>query len=179
MGFGTIIAGVYFVTVLVVSGYVITDTVNRLSSSSYESVLTAASIQLKKVGSSANITGVSLGGGGGAIYVNLTNTGEVKIVSADFQYIDIILTYTDSSSITQTHWCYYDSSDPSQDRWSLNSTFSPNPFPGLVDPQDWDPAKTLSITIVLAQSEYFMPGSVGYLKVILPGGSSIADTFTG
>ena len=179
MGFGTIIAGVYFVTVLVVSGYVITDTVNRLSSSSYESVLTAASIQLNKLGSAANITGVSLGGGGGAIYVNLTNTGEVKIVSADFQYIDIILTYTDSSSITQTHWCYYDSNDPSLDRWSLNSTFSPNPFPSVVDPQDWNPAKTLSITIELAQSQYLMPGSVGYLKVILPGGSSTADTFTG
>ena len=179
MGFGTIIAGVYFVAVLIVSGYVVTDTVNRLSSSSYESVLTAASIQLNKVGSSANITGISVADEGAVIYANLTNTGEVKIVKGDFQQIDIILTYTDNSSITQTHWCYYDSNDPSQNRWSLNSAFLPNPFPGVVDPQDWDPAKTLSITIQLAQSQYLMPGSIGYLKVVLPGGSSTADTFAG
>ena len=56
MGFGTIIAGVYFLAVLIVSGYVITDTVNRMSETSYESVLTAAKIQFNKLDSSASIT---------------------------------------------------------------------------------------------------------------------------
>jgi hypothetical protein len=180
MGFGTIIAGIYFVAVLIVSGYVVTDTVNRMSNTSYESVLTASSIELEKLRSSASISGILIGDEHGEIYVNITNTGEVRIVSADFLQIDIILTYTDNSTrLTQTHWCYYDSNDPSQYRWLLNSTFSPNPFPAMVNPLDWDPSKTLSITIELAEPHHIMPGSVGYLKVVLPEGSSTAQTFTG
>lgn len=180
MGFGTIIAGIYFVAVLIVSGYVVTDTVNRMSNTSYDSVLTASSIQLEKLRSSLSVSGVRVAGGDAAIYVNLTNTGDAKIVSSDFPQIDVILTYTDNSTrITQTVWCYYGSTDLFQDRWLLNSTISPNPFPAVVNPLDWDPSKTLSITIDLAQPHQITPGSIAYLKVILPGGSSTARTFTG
>jgi len=184
MGFDTIIAGIYFVAVLIVSGYVITDTVNRMSDMSYESVLTAATMQLNKIGSSATITKIDarVGDEGGVVYVNLLNTGQVKISSADFPKMDILLTYTDSDTgIAQTHWCYYSSDGPLQNPscdWAKNSTISPNPSPSLVDPLNWDPSTTLSITIQLAQSQYVMPGSAGYLKVVLPGGSSTAGNFT-
>jgi archaellum component FlaF (FlaF/FlaG flagellin family) len=182
MGFGTIIAGVYFVAVLIVSGYVITDTVNRMSHMSYESVLTAGTIQYSKLDSSARITGINYSDDGSRIYVNLLNTGELKIVSGDLPKIDILLTYTytdigTNSQITQTHWCYYGSNIPSEDQWSKNSTIQPNPSPAIIDPLDWDPSKTLSITIVLAPSQYITPGSNVYLKVILPGGASTAETF--
>jgi len=184
MGFDTIIAGIYFVAVLIVSGYVITDTVNRMSDMSYESVLTAATMQLNKIGSSASITKIDarVGNEGGVVYVNLLNTGQLKISSADFPKMDILLTYTDSDiGITQTHWCYYSSDGPLQNPscdWAKNSTISPNPSPSLVDPLNWDPSTTLSITIQLAQSQYVMLGSAGYLKVVLPGGSSTAGNFT-
>lgn len=179
MGFGTIIAGIYFVAVLIVSGYVVTDTVNHMSNTAYDSVLTASSMQLEKVRSSATISGIIVGETHIVIYANLTNNGEVRIVSGEFAQIDIILTYEDSTGSTQTHWCFYNSSDTSQDRWFLNATIHPNPFPSIVNPQDWDPSKTLSITIVLGQPSQIMPGSIGYLKVVLPEGSSTAQTFTG
>ena len=180
MGFGTIIAGIYFVAVLIVSGYVVTDTVSRMSNTSYESVVSASSIQLAQLRSSASITGILVGSGADEIYVNLTNTGNLKIVSSDFPQIDVILTYTDNSTgLTQTHWCYYGSNDITQDRWSLNSAIHPNPFPAVVNPLDWDPSKTLSITIELAQPSVIMSGSTGYLKIVLPQGSSTAQTFEG
>ena len=180
MGFGTIIAGIYFVAVLIVSGYVVADTVNRMSATSYQSVLNAESVQLVKVRSSAIISGILVGGDSDELYVNLTNNGEVKIVNAEFPQIDFILTYTDNSTgITQTHWCYYDSNNQTQERWFLNYTINPNPFPAVVDPLDWDPSKTMSVTIELAQPHHIMPGSIGYVKVVLPEGSFAAQAFTG
>ena len=188
MGFGTIIAGVYFIAVLIVSGYVITDTVNRMSKLSYESVLTASNIQLNKLESSASITKIDArveANGSGVIYVDLLNTGNVKILSSDFSKIDVLLTYTYTDTTTdtqtkQTQWCYYDSNTPSQDQWTTNSTISPNPSPGVVDPSNWDPAETLAVVIALplTQPLSISSGSDGYLKVVLPGGSAAAETFS-
>ena len=181
MGFGTIIAGVYFLAVLIVSGYVITDTVNRMSETSYESVLTAGNIQMNRLGSSASITEFSIsppsGSDGGVINVNLLNTGEVKIVAEDFSKIDILLTYTDTVDETQTYWCSYqadgyDANTPTQVQWWTNG----NPSPAVVDPSNWDPSKTLSITITLPSSQPIVSGSDVYLKVVLPGGSSTTES---
>ena len=181
MGFGTIIAGIYFVTILIVSGYAIADTINRMSMLSYQEVVSASSIQLAKLRSSAYVSGLLVGGDHAELYVNLTNNGEVTIVQSDFKQIDVILTYTDNATgNTQSHWCYFDG-DASQDRWILNSTVNPNPFPAVIDPLDWNPSKTLSITIVLASPSEISdsPNSAGYLKVVLPGGFSTAETFHG
>ena len=180
MGFGTIIAGIYFVAVLIVSGYVVTDTVNRISSTSYQSVLTASNIQLEKVKSSATISGIMVAGNHQEVYVNLTNNGAVRLDSEDFARIDVIQTYTaNSTGLTQTYWSFYNSNAPSQNRWALNSTIYPNPFPAVVNPLDWDPSKTLSITIDLAQGQLIRSQTFGYLKVVLPEGSYTAQTFEG
>ena len=170
MGFATIIAGVYFVAVLIVCGYVVTDTVNRMSAVSYNSVLTATSIQFNRLGSSASITGLSVSPDGEEISVSLLNTGEVKIDNAEFSKIDVLLTYTDNGTgVTETHWCPYGSTQQDQTcYWSNNG----NPSPAVVDPQDWNPSKTLSITIQLANPQQIAPDSAVYLKVVLPGGSS-------
>jgi archaellum component FlaF (FlaF/FlaG flagellin family) len=181
MGFGTIIAGIFFVVVLIASCYVYADSVTRLSQSSLESIQGATSIQLEKLRSSADIVSIVPSPDRTMVYVNITNTGELKITRNEFQYIDILITYTDDATgVTQTYWCYFVSSPvlyaPTQVRWLwwLNST---NPVPAIINPLDWDPSKTLSITIELAYSQQIRSGTNGYLRVTLPEGSSCAQTF--
>lgn len=180
MGFGTIVAGIYFVAVLIMSCYVYANSVNQLSNASIQSIEGATSIQLERLRSSAQITNITLSSDGSELFVNVTNTGDVTVPSTDFQQIDIFVTYTDNSSgVTNTTWCYYRSFNPAQDRWALNSTIFPNPSPAMVDPLNWDPSKILSITIQLAAPHHVRPGSPGYLKIVLPQGSSTAESFLG
>jgi len=180
VGFGTIVAGIYFVAVLVVSLYVYANSVTQLSNASLQSIEGATSIQLDRLRSSANINNITVSPDDSEIFVNVTNTGDLKISSTEFQSIDVFVTYTNNATgVTQTYWCYYQSSDLTQNRWSLNSAVSPNPFPATIDPLDWDPAKTLSITIQLATPNHIRPGTAGYLKIVLPQGSSASQLFQG
>ena len=180
MSYGTMIAGIYFVAILLVSCYVYADSVTRMSDISVQSIQKASSIQIEKLKSSAYIGSIQLTSDHTKLYVNVTNTGDFKIVRNDLQYIDLLITFTDNATgITQSYYCYYNFANPTKERWILNSTIIPNPFPAIINPLDWDPSKTLSITIQLAGSHQIRAGTTGYLKVILPRGSSTAQTFTG
>jgi len=180
MGFATIVAGIYLVAVLIVSFYVCANSVNQLSTASIQSIQGATSIQIQRLESSAQISQVAVSPDESKLFVNVTNNGDMKVPNSAFQEIDVFVTYTDNSTgMTQTYWCYYNSANPAQDRWALNSTITPNPFPATVDPYNWDPSKTLSITIQLAVPHHIQPGTTVYLKIILPEGSSTADSFTG
>jgi archaellum component FlaF (FlaF/FlaG flagellin family) len=178
MGYGTIIAGIYCVAILLVSFYVFADSVNRLSATSWKSLESAANMNMERLRSAVSITSVAVAGNWTRLYVNLTNIGEVKIDRSEFPEIDLLLTYTDNATGTvQTYWCYYDSIDSGTYRWTLNNTISPNPSPSIVNPLDWDPSETLAITIYLPLSNHFMINASGYLKVILPQGSSDGKVF--
>jgi archaellum component FlaF (FlaF/FlaG flagellin family) len=181
MGFGTVVAGIYFVAILLVSCYVYADLVTRTSSISFRSIESASSIQMEKLRSSANIGSILLASDHTKVYANITNTGEIKIVNASLQYIDILITYTDNrTGVTQSYWCYYDPHNSTiRDRWFLNWTIHPNPFPAIINPLDWDPSKTLSITIELGASHQIRARTDGHLKLILPLGSSSEQKFTG
>jgi hypothetical protein len=47
----------------------------------------------------------------------------------------------------------------------------------MVNPLDWNPSDTLSLVIELATGNQFMPDTFGYVKVILPQGSSNGCSF--
>lgn len=178
MGYSTIIAGIFFVATLIVSFYVYADSATRMSNISLQSLQSASSIQLEKIRSSAHIGSILVSGDFSRLYVNITNTGDLKITQDTFSAIDLLITYTDNATgVTQTYWCQFNSSDPSTYRWIVNSTITPNPFPAIIDPLNWDPSKTLSITVELPTPHDIKPGTVGYLKVILPPGTSTAQAF--
>jgi hypothetical protein len=180
VGFGTIVAGIYFVAVLVMSMYVYASSVTQLSNTSLQSIEGATNIQLERLRSSANISNITVSQDASKLFVTVINTGDLKVSSTDYQSIDVLLTYTDNASgISQTYWCYYQSLDPTQNRWSLNSTIIPNPYPATVDPLDWNPSKTLAIVIQLGTPHHMRPGTGGYLKIVLPQGSSTALSFLG
>jgi archaellum component FlaF (FlaF/FlaG flagellin family) len=183
---GTVIAGVCLVTVLLVSFYVYGDSMNRMSTISWRSIEVASSISLDKLRSGLSIVKVIVAAGRTKLYVNATNTGTIKIDRAEFAQMDVILAYTEeTTNLNQTYWCYYNSSDSpiydsSRYTWSLNSSFA-NPFPSVVNPLDWDPSKTLSLVVQLPTSPFphhFMNDTVGYVKVILPQGTSDLSFFT-
>ena len=177
MADGTVVAGVCFVAILLLSCYVYADSVNRISTISWRNIEVASSIDLEKLETGLTIANVIVAANGTKLYLNATNTGSVKIDRADFPKIDVILTYTDNkTNLRQTYWCYYNSANSSRHSWSLNSSFT-NPYPSTVNPLDWNPSETLSLVIVLASINQFKPDTFGYVKVILPQGSSNGSSF--
>jgi archaellum component FlaF (FlaF/FlaG flagellin family) len=180
----TVIAGVCFVAILLLSSYVYADSMNRLSTISWKSIEVASSIGFDKLKSRLSITSVKVAADQRELYLNVTNDGTVKIDRADFAQIDVILTYTDeTTNHTQTYWCYYNSTyynstDLSRHTWTLNPSFNnKNPYPSIVNPLDWDPSETLSLVVELSTSHQFRHDSVGYVKVVLPQGSSNGCSF--
>jgi archaellum component FlaF (FlaF/FlaG flagellin family) len=185
---GTVIAGVCLVAILLVSCYVYGDSLNRMSTISWRSLEVASSISLEKLKSGLSIAKVIVAADRTKLYVNATNTGTVKVDWAEFAQMDVILSYTEeTTSLNLTYWCYYNSSDsPTHDSsrhiWSLNYSFAPfASYPSVVNPRDWDPSETLSLNVELPKSPFplhFKPDTVGYVKVILPQGSSDISFFT-
>lgn len=178
MGYGTVIAGIYLVGILFVSFYAFADSVNRMSTTSWQSVEQALKVKMQEVGSALYVANITVSSDRTRVYVNLTNTGDVTIPRSQFADMDVLITYTNEAGVTQTYWCYYNSPDTNRDRWTLNSTITPNPSPSVVNPLDWDPSKTLAITIQLAETNQMKDNSIGYLKVVLPEGSSNGRDFT-
>jgi archaellum component FlaF (FlaF/FlaG flagellin family) len=178
MGYGTVIAGIYFVAILLVSLYVYADSVNRLSTTSWKSLEIASEIESSKLRTALEISNIAVAANRTVLYVTVTNTGETKIAESDFAWIDVFLTYTDNTTgVTQTEWCHYNSSNGVQPRWNVNSTIAPNPFPAAVNPLDWDPSETLAIVIHLRSSNQFAANTDGFLKVVAPQGISAAMSF--
>jgi hypothetical protein len=181
---GTLVAGACLVAILLVSCYVYGDSLNRVSTVSWRSLEVASSISLEKLRSGLSIVRVIVAADRTKLYVNATNTGTVKIDWAEFAQMDVILTYTEDTPphLNQTYWCYYDSSDSSRHTWNLNSSFAPfASYPSVVNPRDWDPSETLSLNVNLPTSPlplHFMNNTVGYVKVILPQGTSDISFFT-
>jgi archaellum component FlaF (FlaF/FlaG flagellin family) len=178
VGYGTVIAGIYLVGILFVSFYAFADSVNRMSTTSWQSVEEALKVKMQKLDSALYVTNITVSSDRTRVYANLTNTGDVTIARSQFADMDVLITYTNNATgVTQTYWCYYNSSDTDRDRWTLNSTITPNPSPSIVNPLDWDPSKTLAITIQLAEGNQMKDHSIGYLKIILPEGSSNGRDF--
>lgn len=175
LGHGTVIAGVYFVAILLVSCYAYADSINRVSTISWRSLEAASSIRFDKLRSGLSISSAQVVKG--ILYVDAINDGTVRISRAQFAKMDVILTYTEKQTgLTQTHWCYYNSTDSSRHRWSVNPSFT-NPYPSIVNPLDWDPSETLSLVIALPASNQFKKDTIGYVKVVLPQGSSDGRSF--
>jgi hypothetical protein len=178
MGYGTVIAGIYFTTILLTASYVFVDSVNRTSTSSASSFRDASSIEVQKLRSSCSIASLSVSGRN-TLYLDLQNIGDVKVVRSDYWKIDVLLRYQDSATyVTATYWCYYNSADTSKHRWQLDPGVTPNPSPNVVNPLDWDPDETLSIVINLPSGTRIRSGTSGYVTIALPSGVTCGRTFS-
>jgi hypothetical protein len=178
LGYGTVIGGVYFVMILLLSCYVYADSMNRMSAISWKSLEVASDIQYERLKSGIFISQVQVQHGHNPLYLDAINDGTITISRADFSRIDVILTFTDNAtSLTTANWCYYNSSDASRCRWRLDPSLPSNPHPSAVNPLDWDPSETLSLVIEIPASNEFKDKSSGYVKVALPQGASNGLTF--
>jgi hypothetical protein len=106
------------------------------------------------------------------------NTGNLRVVKADYSKIDVLLTYIDEATlIKRTYYAYYDSPDTSKHRWRLDPAVTPNPSPSSVNPLDWDPSEVLAIVIYLPSGKRIRNNTPGYVLVSLPSAASAGRTF--
>ena len=176
MGYGTIIAGVYILAILITAGYVTVDAVNRITTSSWQSIQSASQLAQAKINSGIQITNITTEQTHTKLYIVIENVGKSRIVRNDFSTIDVLVTYTDQNWVSQTYWCYYNSLDSTKARWSLNSTVYPNPWPAVVNPLDWSPSSSLAIVVQLPMSSH-MQSTTGHVEVVLPTGVSAGGYF--
>ncbi len=177
-GHGTVIAGIYLVSLFLAASYTYVDSINSISRSSMDSIRNASASEIARLWSAVSITSLSESGRI-RLYVQLSNSGKVKIVRSDFSRIDILLTYVvEATSTKGTYWAYYSSSNQALHRWELDSSFNPNPFPSDVNPLDWDPSETLAIIIRLPNNVKIKDRTSGYLIVGLPSGSTVGQSFS-
>jgi len=176
-GHGTVLAGICFMTVLLTASYVFVDSIYRTSTSSASSLRDVSSIEIVRLKSSCSMLSI-YEKDRDKVYVELQNSGNVKVVASDFWRIDVLLTYVDDATSTKvTYWCYYNTSDTSKHRWILDPAESPNPSPTAVNPLDWDPSETLSIVIYIPSSAKIKRNTSGYVIVALPSGSTCGGQF--
>lgn len=176
-GYGTVIAGIYFTAILLTACYVLSDSMNRMSTSSVGSLKDLSTIEVQRLRSSCSIDSLGISGRN-TLFIDLENIGDVKVVKSDYWKIDVLLTYQDEAThITGTYWCYYDSSDTSKHRWRLDPEVTPNPSPDVVNPLDWDPSEALSIVIYLPSGKRVHDNTNGYVTIALPPGATCGRWF--
>lgn len=176
--FGAVFAGISSVMLLITAGCIYVDSINRTTLRSVEDIKNASSIRIQELQSGASVSSVTVDVSRRKLDVNLLNIGSIRICRADFQRMDAFLTYIDDSTgIKQTYWFYFNSSDTSKHRWRLTPGVTPNPFPAVVNPLDWDPSETLSITLELPSSNQIRRKTDAYVSVVLPSGYKCGRAF--
>jgi archaeal flagellar protein FlaF len=166
MGFGTVIAAMVSVAIILLASYIcsnggfymadgITDSVMKMQENENEILKT-------KIEITGNYTDET------DIFVFLRNTGSTKI--EDFNHMDVIVNYTNTSGNAKTIWIPYQNVTTSENRWIVKSI-----SPDLVNPGILDPDEKMELQIKLKDS--LKNGSVDWLMVAAPNGVKASGYF--
>ena len=172
MGFGTVIATIFSVTLLVVATFVIMSILfdsTDMISTSFKELKENSNEQLKtEISVSTVIASAS------NVNVSINNTGHVKIT--DFQNMDVLIRYYSysESETSNIKWIpYTEGLPPASNTWTDNG-ISPDVInPGILDP---DEAMNMWIKVdppVWNQSEN------NWLQITTPNGVSASSYFNG
>ncbi len=170
MGFGTVIAAMLSVATILLACYVcsnggfymadvLTNSMREMQENENEILKTRIEI--------TGITGIYADEAD--IFVSLNNKGSTKI--GDFEYMDVIVKYSDTSGTVKTIWIpYQENAGTLENKWIVG-----NISPDLVNPGIFDPDEEMELQILLEDS--LENESVNWIMIVAPNGARTSGYF--
>ena len=168
MGFGTVIAAMVSVSIILLTSYVcsnggfymadrITDSVMEMQDN--ENDILKTGIEITNI-STHNETNIN---------VSLNNKGSTKI--GDFDHMDVIVNYFDTSDNAKTRWIPYRQSVSKLE----NSWTNGNITPDIVNPEILDPDEEIELKISL--EDPMKDEKKNWIMVVAPNGAKASRYF--
>jgi flagellar protein FlaF len=167
MGFGTVIASMISVAILLLASYVCSNGGFYMADVLANSMIEMQENENEILKTGIEITYTSADEAG--ILISLHNTGSTKI--GDFDYMDVIVKYSNTSGIIKTVWIpYQEDADISENKWSVG-----NISPDLVNPGIFDPDEEMELQILLEDPP--KNKSINWIMVAAPNGARTSGHF--
>jgi flagellar protein FlaF len=167
MGFGTVIAAMLSVATILLTCYVCSNGGFYMAD-----VLTNSMIEMQQNENEILKTRIEIAdiyADETDIFVSLNNTGSTKI--GDFDYMDVIVKYSDTSGTVKTIWIpYQENAGTLENKWIVG-----NISPDLVNPGIFDPDEKMELQILLEDS--LENESINWIMIVAPNGARNSGYF--
>lgn len=163
MGFGSIIAAMVSVSVILLATYVCSKGGFYMADVLSDSFSEMQENKNEMLKTEIEVTGVTMDGVD--VLLSLRNTGTVKI--GDFECMDVIVLYCNSSNTTKTVWVPYQEENTTLagNHWKVHSI-----SPDLVNPGIFDAGERMEMQIRLSASDPIGNHSENWIQVTTPNG---------
>ena len=167
MGFGTVIASMISVAIILLASYVCSNGGFYMADVLSDSVMEMQENENEILKTEIEIT--SIYADEAKVFVSLHNKGSTKI--GDYDYMDVIVKYSNTSGAAKTTWIpYQKDAGTLENRWTVG-----NISPDLVNPGILDPGEEMELQILLEDSPE--NESVNWLLVAAPNGAKASGYF--
>lgn len=167
MGFGTVIASMISVAILLLASYVCSSGGFYMADVLANSVMEMQENENEIMKTEIEITNISADEA--EIFMYLNNKGSTKI--GNFDYMDVIVKYSNTSGTVKTIWIpYQEDAGILENKWIVG-----NISPDLVNPGILDPGEEMELQILLEDS--LKNESVNWLLVAAPNGAKASGYF--
>lgn len=164
MGFGSVIAAMVSVSAILLASYVCSRGGFYMADVLSDSFVEMQENKNEMLKTEIEITGATTDGVD--ILLSVNNTGAVKI--GDFEYMDVIVLYCNSSNTTKTVWApYQEETTPlTRNHWKVYSI-----SPDLINPGIFDAGEIMEMQIRLNASDPIGNSSENWIQVTTPNGA--------
>ncbi|WP_292388121.1 hypothetical protein [Methanosarcina sp. UBA5] len=167
MGFGTVIAAMVSVAVILLASYVCSNGGFYMADEITDSVMEMQENENEILKTGIEITGIYTDEAD--IFVSLHNMGSTKI--GDFNHMDVIVNYSNTSGNAKTTWIpYQEDAGKLENRWIIRGI-----SPDLVNPGILDPDEKMELQILLKDS--LENKGVNWIMVATPNGAKTSGYF--
>lgn len=164
MGFGTVIAAMVSVAIILLASYVCSNGGFYMADEITDSVIEMQENENEIMKTEIEITNISADEA--YIFVSLNNTGSTRI--GDFDHMDVIVNYSNTSDYAKTIWIPYQEDEGKlENRWIIRGI-----RPDLINPGILDPDEKMELQILLEDFK-----SVNWIMVATPNGAKTSGYF--
>ncbi|AKB25744.1 hypothetical protein MSMTP_2275 [Methanosarcina sp. MTP4] len=164
MGFGSIIAAMVSVSAILLASYVCSRGGFYMADVLSDSFVEMQENKNEMLKTEIEIIGATTDGVD--ILLSVNNTGAVKI--GDFEYMDVIVLYCNSSNTTKTVWAPYqeETAPLAGNHWKVHSI-----SPDLINPGIFDAGEIMEMQVRLNASDPIGNNSENWIQVTTPNGA--------
>ena len=168
MGFGSIIAAMISVAIILLASYVCSNGGFYMADGLANSVIDMQENKNEMLKTEIEVTNASIDTVSMTAQVFLQNTGSTKI--GDFTYMDLIVTYKNESGDMKTIWIPYQEGEI---RWTKGVI-----VPDLINPGIFDPGENMKLQIWLDPSDPIENSNENWFLVAAPNGIKASRYFS-